>query len=62
MVQAQIFKMRHRGIGVPNILDTINRDAEIYFASITTNHLLIVIMYAAARVGFLASVLEFNLC
>jgi len=62
MAQAQIFKMRHRGIGVPNILDKISRDAEIYFASITMNHLLIVIMYAAARVGFLVPVLEFNVC
>jgi len=62
MVQAQIFKKSYRGIGVPNILDTINRDAEIYFATITMNHLLIVIMYSAARVGFLAPVPEFDVC
>ena len=35
------------------ILNTVSRDAEIYFAVITTCHLLIVVMILAARVGIL---------
>ena len=47
---------------MPNILDTVNRDAEVYFVAITTTHFLIVAMYAGARVGFTATVSEFNAC
>jgi hypothetical protein len=49
-------------VNVPNILDTVSRDAKIYFAVIATSHLLIVIMFGVARVGFSAPVLEFNAC
>jgi hypothetical protein len=62
MVQAQIFKSRYRGIGMPSILDTVSRDAEIYFAIITSIHFWIVVFYAAARVGFFAPVPELDAC
>jgi len=51
MVQAQIFKSGQRWIGVPSILDTVSRDAQIYFALITSTHLLIVLMFAVTRPG-----------
>jgi len=54
------FKWQRGGVGVPNIIDTINRDAKIYFGIITTNHVLIVIMYASTRVGFTAPASKFN--
>jgi len=54
------FKSQRGGAGAPSILDTINRDAKIYFGIITTNHVLIVVMYASARVGFTAPASEFN--
>lgn len=53
VVQTRFLKSMHRGVNVPSIIDTVSRDAEIYFAVITTTHFLIVVMYAAARVGVL---------
>lgn len=53
VVQTRLIKSMHRGVKVPSIIDTVSRDAEMYFAVITTTHLLIVVMYAAARVGVL---------
>jgi len=38
------------------ILDTLIRDAEIYFAIITTSHLLTVVIYFTGRVGSFALV------
>lgn len=47
---------------MPSILDTISRDAEVYFGIITTTHLSIVVMYAAARVRFFVPVPKFDAC
>ena len=39
-------------LGMPKILETVSRDAEAYFAVITSTHLLIVVIHAAAWIGF----------
>lgn len=54
LVQVHLIKSRYRGMGGPKILDTISRDAEIYFAVITTSHILSVIMHFAVMVRFFA--------
>ena len=38
----------------PDILSRLGRDAEIYFGVIASSHFMIVVMFAVARVGFLA--------
>ena len=43
-----------------SILDTVTRDAEIYFVVITTSHFLAVVMYITARVRFSMPVFEFD--
>jgi len=60
LVQARLIAPAHQGINAPNILSTITRDTGIYFAVISTSHLLIMIMFTAERVGFFTPVLEFN--
>lgn len=45
---------------MPNILDTVNRDAKIYFAVITTAHFMIVVMYSSVRVRLFPPVPEFD--
>jgi len=62
IVQAQIIKLRNRGMKVSGVLDTVTRDAEIYFAVISSSHLLVIIMYSTTRVGFFSLVFEFNEC
>ena len=42
----------------PGILSSISRDTEIYFALIASTHLLILIMFFAARVRFFATALN----
>ena len=51
-----------RGIARSSILDTISRDAGIYFGLITVSHFLGLVMYLAARVRFSALVFEFDRC
>ena len=46
-------------MGGPDIVSTLSRDTEIYFGIITTTHLVVVIMFAVARVRFM--VLFFDL-
>ena len=53
-VQTQLVRSRHRGVDVLEILDTVSRDAEIYFGVIASSHLVVVIMFAAARVRLFA--------
>lgn len=60
IVQAQIIKSRNRRMKVSSVLNTVTRDAEIYFAVISSSHLTVIIMYSTTKVGF--SVLEFNAC
>ena len=45
-----------------SILDTVSRDAGIYFACITTSHFLSVVMYFTTRVKFFVLVPEFDAC
>ena len=60
-VQTQLVKSLHCGVGVPSILDTISRDAGIYFAVIASSHFLVVVLYSAARVRPFAKMFE-NAC
>lgn len=62
IVQTQILKSRSHGMMVLSILDTVTRDAVIYFAVISSTHFLVVIMYYAARVGSFSLIFEFNVC
>ena len=62
VVQAQIIKLRNRGMKVSGVLNTVTRDAEIYFAVISSSHLLVIIMYSTTRVGFFSLLFEFNAC
>jgi len=55
-------KSMHRGMNRSRILDAVSRDAGIYFALITTSHLLTVVMNVAARVGFSLSASELDVC
>ena len=50
IVQTRLIRLTHPG--VPSILDTVSRDAGIYFAVISSSHFVVVVMYALARVGF----------
>ena len=59
IVQAQLFKSRHGGLNGPDILGTISKDTEIYFAVVASSHLLIMIIISVARVRFFVLVLEF---
>ena len=58
VIQNKIMKSRNRGIARSSILDTVSRDAGIYFALITMFHFLILIVYLAA--GVRSSVLVFE--
>lgn len=49
-------------MGGSRILDTVTRDAEIYFIVISTSHLLIVVIFIAARVRFSGLVFELDAC
>lgn len=53
-IQTKLIKSVHQGMGV--IVNAVTRDTEIYFAVITTSHLLIIIMFTSARVGFFAPI------
>ena len=44
----------------PDIIKRLSKDSEIYFAFIATSHLMVVIMFQVARVGFLAPVFKFQ--
>lgn len=56
IVQTRLIKSMNRGVDVPSILDTINRDSGIYFALISSSHTLAVIMRSVTRVSFFTSV------
>ena len=62
IVQTRLIESRHihRGMNTPKILQTVSKDAKIYFAIITMSHLLVVIMYPRMRVRLFASVPEFD--
>ena len=59
-MQTNIIKSTYRGMNGPRILDTVSRDAEIYFAVIATSHFLAVVMYITTRVRFSVPVFEFD--
>ena len=54
IVQVRLVKSINPGVDVPSILNTVSRDAGVYFAVISTSHALTLIMYSVsgARVGF----------
>jgi len=58
IIQNQIMKSMNRGTSRSNILDTVSRDAGIYFALITVSHFLVLVMYLTARVKFSSLVFE----
>ena len=60
VMQIRLLRSAHQGIHVPRIINTVGRDAKVYFAVITTTHLLIVVMYITTRVGFFALLSKFN--
>ena len=62
VIQNRVMKSISRGIARSSILDTISRDAGIYFGLITVSHFLGLVMYLAARVRFSALVFEFDRC
>jgi len=62
LIQTQFIALKYQGMNASNILDTVTKDAVIYLALISTSHLLTVILYTVARVGFFAPMLEFNTC
>jgi len=51
IIQTRLIRSRYQGMGGPDVLNTLNRDAEIYFAVIATSHFVIVIMFGVARAG-----------
>jgi hypothetical protein len=61
IIQAHLIRSRYQGIGGPNVLDRVSKDAGIYFGVIATSHFVIVIMFAAARVRFLTQPHELNM-
>lgn len=60
IIQLLYAKSSHRGVRVPSILETVGRDAGVYFAVIASSHLLVLVFFAVARVRSLAQLLEFN--
>jgi len=51
-------KLVTQGMNKSNIINTVTRDAEIYFIVVSAVHLLVIIMFAVARVRSFALVLE----
>lgn len=62
LIQTQLIASVRQGTGASDILDTVTRDAVLYFILISTSHFLILIMLAVARVRFFVPVLEFDTC
>lgn len=63
IVQVGLVKSVHPGVNVnvPSILNTVTKDAVMYFAVISSSHVWAVIMYSTATVGFFGSVLKFHM-
>ena len=55
IVQVRLIKLIHPGVDVPSILNTVSRDAGVYFAVISASHTMTLITYAVARVRFSTS-------
>ena len=53
-------KRLHHGVNTSSILDSVGKDAGIYFAVMASSHFVVVVLFAAARVRSLAQMLEFN--
>lgn len=62
VVQVGLVKSVHPGVNVnvPSILNTVTKDAVMYFAVISSSHVWAVIMYSTATVGFFGPVLKFT--
>lgn len=61
IMQVGLVKSVHPGVNVPSILNTVTKDAVMYFAVISSSHVWAVIMYSTATVGFFGSVLKFHM-
>lgn len=59
LIQTKVMNSMYRGINRSSILNTVSRDAGLYFALITSSHFLTVIMCIATSVGFFLPVSEF---
>ena len=53
-------KSMNRGMSRSSILDTVSRDAGIYFGLITASHFLVLVMSLTTRVRFSVLVFEFD--
>ena len=62
IVQTHIIRGRYQGMGRPDLLDRFSRDTELYFGVISTSHFVIVVIFAAARVGFFVPIPQWTLC
>jgi len=62
IVQTRLVGPTRWGMKGPSILDKVARDTQRYFILISTSHLLIVIIFFAARVGPFAQLPEFSAC
>ena len=62
VVQARFLKSLDRGLNVSTIIDTISRDAVIFFVLISTSHVLNVILTSTARVRFFSPMFMFSAC
>jgi hypothetical protein len=61
IIQRHLIRSRYPGMGGPDILSKLGRDAEIYFGCIATSHLLVLVFLAGVS-RFLASKFEFYVC
>ena len=50
VAQRQLMRSLHRGVNVPSILNTVSRDAGVYFAVIASSHFAVVVLYSVGRV------------
>ena len=53
IAQVRLVKSIHPGMNVSAIFNTVGRDTEIYFAIISSSHILILVMYSVESVGSL---------
>ena len=60
VVQTQLIALVLKETTASNILDTVTRDAVVYIILISISRFLILVMFAVARVGFFAPVLQFH--
>ena len=60
VLHARLITSKYQGVSGPDIVSTLSKDTMVYFGMIATSHLVIVIMFAAARVRFLVLLFELH--